>query len=46
MDEFNLIKHRLLDKAGEVGRITESLIYESSPGDGAIARALLGNLGV
>lgn len=35
--EFEHLKHKLLDKAGEIARIPASLIFENKPEDGVVA---------
>ena len=41
MEDFNLVKHRLLDKAGEIERLPEILMADSETGDGTVVGTLL-----
>lgn len=41
MEDFNLLKHRLLDKAGEIERLPEILMADSETGDGTVVGTLL-----
>lgn len=46
VQDFEALKHKLLDKAGEIERLPSSMILEEEPNDGIVARTQLKGLGI